>query len=181
MKKKLFIIILFVVLVITLLCLYPNIEIMKDGVIYKFQYNDDFGEFDSNHCYDESFSYNEKRDISINGWDVKKFLFFHMLVLEYKEGNMCETEYLLTESDFKRIISDAVIEENEDNINLNKLIEGKKAIVSNKRYPWNDEYHYIGFNLDGNYNEMYISRNEDGLIIIQIGNSDEGPKYIAFK
>lgn len=180
--KKVFIFVgLFIVLIIGVLCLYPNIEIMKDGVIYKFQYNDDFGEFDTNHCYDESYAYNEKRDISISGWDVKKFLFFHMLVLEYKEGNMCETEYLLTEEEFKRIISDAEIEENEDNIDLNKLIEGKEAIVSNKRYPWNDEYQYIGYNLDGNYKEMYISTNDEGLLIFQIGNSDEGPKYIAYK
>ena len=35
--------------------------------------------------------------------------------------------------------------------------------------------------LDGNYKEMYISYNEDDLLIIQVGNSDEGPRYIAYK
>ena len=70
---------------------------------------------------------------------------------------------------------------NEDNIDISELIKDKEPIVSNTRYPWNDKYLYIGYKLDGKYKEMYISYNEDDLLIIQVGNSDEGPRYIAYK
>ena len=36
------------------------------------------------------------------------------------------------------------------------------------------------YKLDGEYKEMYIFYNDD-LLIIQIGLSDEGPKFIAYK
>jgi len=66
-------------------------------------------------------------------------------------------------------------------VDLANLIKDKEAIVVNKRYPWNDNYKWIGYILDGEYKDMFISYNEEGLLIIQVGLGDEGPKFIAYK
>ena len=34
--------------------------------------------------------------------------------------------------------------------------------------------------VDGEEKEIYVNERE-GLLVIQIGNTDEGPKYIAYK
>lgn len=176
------IIVALIIIIVSGLIIYPNIEFRKDNKLYVFTYEkDNWDEWEQNQCYNESYSYNEKRDISINTWDYHEILFFRWFVLGYKEGNVCETEYVLEEEYIERVIKEAEITDNEDKVNLEKLIKGKKAIVANKRYPWNEEYKYLGYKLDGKYVEMYISNNEDGLLIIQVGNSDEGPKYIAYE
>lgn len=161
--------------------IYPTIEFKKDGKLYVMTFKEDWSEWEENMCYSESYSYNKKRDISIYNWELKARGFFKYFILEYKKGNVCETEYVLEEEYINRVIKEAKIIENKGKVKLSKLIKDKQAIVGNKRYPWNDNYNYIGYELDGKYNEMYISKNEDGLIIIQVGNSDEGPKYIAYK
>ena len=71
--------------------------------------------------------------------------------------------------------------ENNDNVDLRELIKGKKQVESNKRYPWSDEASSIYYELYGEENEMHIYTNEEGLLIIQVGNSDEGPKYLVYK
>ena len=146
-----------------------------------FEFSEDFKELDQEKCYDESYSYNKKRDISISSWDYNGFLFFKWFKVQYEEGNVCETEFILEESYIKNFIENAKIKEDSDAVNLEELIKGKEAIVANKRYHWNDEHKYISYILDGKHQEMFISVNEDGLIIIQVGLSDEGPKYIAYK
>ena len=75
---------------------------------------------------------------------------------------------------------DASPEEHEKNVNISKLIEGKHAIVGNKRYSGNDYETFIEYKLDGKYQTMYIFYIED-LLVIQVGLSDEGPKFIAYK
>lgn len=181
MKKKIIIPLIILVILITILLIYPNISFQKNKKLYIFSYKEVLSEFEENMCYDESYSYNKKRDISIYDWNTNNFLFFYLHTLSYKEGNVCATEYVLTEEELNKIINEAEIVENEDKINLSKLIKDKEPIVSNTRYPWNDEHSYIGFELEGKYKEMYISYNEEDLLIIQVGNSDEGPKYIAYK
>jgi len=108
-------------------------------------------------------------------------LFFKWFKISYKKGNVCANEYLLEESYIEDFLENAQIQSNEDKVDLAKLIEGKEAIVANKRYPWDDSSSYISYILDGKYMDMYIYTNEDGLIVIQVGLSDEGPKYIAYK
>ncbi len=181
MNKKILIITPIFIIIILILLIYPTIEIKKNNKLYYFTYSEDTSNFEDNMCYDESYAYNKKHNITINNWDYKKFLFFKLYILTYEEGNICENEYLLEESYIKKFIKKAKIKENSDNINLEKLIEGKTPIIKNKRYPWNDNYYYISYILDGEYQEMYISTNEDNLLIIQVGNSDEGPKYIAYE
>lgn len=161
--------------------IYPTIEFKKDGKLYVLTFKEDWSEWEENMCYNESYSYNKKRNISIYNWELKARGFFKYFILEYKKGNVCETEYVLEEEYINRVIKEAKIIENKDGIKLSKLIKNKEAIVGNTRYPWNDNYHYIGYELDGEYKEMYVSKNEEGLLIIQINNSDEGPKYIAYK
>lgn len=187
MKKKLIIIGVIVFVITLFICVYPNIEFYKDGYLYMMSYgkafdvSEDFAELEEEMCYDESYSYNVKRDVSFTSWEYNDFLFFKWFKIEYEEGNICATEFLLEESYINHFLESAIISEESDEVNLLELIKDKQAIVSNKRYPFNDEYKYIGYTLDGEYQEMYISINEEGLIIIQVGNSDEGPKYIAYK
>ena len=61
------------------------------------------------------------------------------------------------------------------------LIKNKTVITSNKRYPSYDNSKYIGYILDGKYMDMFITETEEGLIIIQVGLGDEGPKFIAYQ
>jgi len=188
MKRITLLIMVFVLTIVGVFVLiYPNIEFYNNNYLYMASYaknweeSEDFGELEQEMCYDESYSYNKKRDISISSWEYNNFLFFYWFKVSYKEGNVCSVEYLLEESYIERFLTQANIKDNEDKIDLAKLLEGKKAIVANKRYSLNDNRSYIGYILDGEYMEMFISINEDGLIIIQVGASDEGAKYIAYK
>ena len=188
MKKKLLLISVILLTIIgVIIYIYPNIEFYNNGYLYMMSYSnsweviEDIDELEQDMCYDESYSYNKKRNISISNWEYNNFLFFKWFKVSYREGNVCDTEYLLEESYIKHFLSQAEIKENEDKIDLAKLIEGKKAIIGNKRYPYNDNRSYIGYILDGEYKEMFISISEDGLIVIHVGASDEGAKYIAYK
>ena len=173
--------IVLVVISLAIYFIYPTIEFTKGNKLYVLTFKEDWSEWEENMCYDESYSYNKKRDISIYNWELKARGFFKYFILEYKKGNVCETEYVLEEEYINRVIKEAKIIENKDGIKLSKLIKNKKAIVGNTRYSWNDNHHYIGYELDGEFKEMYVSKNEEGLLIIQINPSDEGPKYIAYK
>ena len=185
-NKKIIIGIIFIIL-ITFLILYPNIEFYKDNHLYmmsyskSFEVSKDFQELDEVTCYDESYTYNSKRDITVSSFEYKSFLFFKWLKVEYTKGNLCEKEYLLEESYINNFLENAIINEESDEVNLQDLIKNKKAIVKNKRYPWNDKHKYLSYKLDNKYQEMYIYYNEEGLLIIQVGLSDEGPKYIAYQ
>ena len=188
MKKEILLKSGFILIIIGIfICVYPNIEFYKDNYLYMMSYSktweesEDLKELEQELCYNESYSYNKKRDISITGWEYKNFLFFKWLKISYKTGNLCDTEYLLEESYITHFLKNAEIKDNDDNINLSHLIEGKKAIVANKRYPWNDNNSYISYILDGKYMEMFLYTTEEGVVVIQVGLGDEGPKYIAYK
>lgn len=186
MNNKL-IILSIIIITLTVLLIYPKIEFYKDGYLYMMGYSspfdksEDFEELEQEMCYDESYSYNKKRNISINGWDYKGFLFFKWFKIKYVEGNVCETEFVLEESYIEHFLKNAIIDEESDIVDLANLIKNKEAIIANKRYPWNDNYKWIGYTLDDEYKDMFISYNEEGLLIIQVGLGDEGPKFIAYK
>lgn len=169
-----------ILVLILILIIYPFIEININNKIIAFSYSDDISKFEDYGCYSESYFYNEKRDISIYNYDFKKFLFFHTIIIEYKDGNVCEKEYVLEEEYINNFIDRAEIEYNEKNIDLSKLIDGKTAIVSNKKYFGNDYDTSISYILDGKHEILYIFYVED-LLVIQVGLSDEGPKFIAYK
>lgn len=175
--KKLLIIIIVTIL---FLIIYPFVEIDIGNKIIKFQYNYDISEFEEITCYDDGYSYNKKRNISITQINFKKFLFFHKITFEYKKGNICNTEFYLDESYIKDFILNAKIEYNDKNIDIKELIKDKEAITGNKRYSGNDYDTSIEYILNGKYEIMYIFYVDD-LLVIQVGLSDEGPKFIAYK
>ncbi len=131
-------------------------------------------------CYDESYTYLKDRNVSIKDIDSKKvwFLWYHKLT--FVEGNVCETEFFIDEKDFLYMITKGEVIENEDKLDLTKMIKGKKAITGNTKYSFEDDYKYIMLKVDGEEKEIYVTERED-LLVIQIGNTDEGPKYIAYK
>ena len=176
--KKIFICISLILFLFLLI--YPFIEIDTGKKIIVFGYNDDVSKYEDVSCYDESYFYVEDKDISINNFTFSKFLFFYIITLDYEEGNVCETEYLLEEEYINNFLENAVILENENNIDLSKLIEGKKAIVSNKKYFGNDYKSSIYYKLDEEEQVMYIFYVDD-LLVIQVGNTDEGCKFIAYR
>ena len=177
--KKIIIPLLLLILIIILLIL-PTFEIKTKNKLYAIRYKEDYSEFETNECYNESYYYNEKHNISLSSFNHQQILFFHFYYFDYKQGNICETEYLLEESYIKDFIENANIKYNSNNIDLKKLIEGKTAIVSNTRYSDNDYNILIEYTLNDRYETMYIFYKND-LVIIQVGLSDEGPKYIAYK
>ena len=181
MKKKILIALITVVLVISLILVaLPHIVIYGDSEVTFISYSDDISRFEDVECYDESYYYYEDLDISIHDFEVDKKGFLYFITLEYEEGNICETEYLLEESYIKKFLSDAVIEENANNIDLEQLIFNKKAIVGNIKYFGNEYNDAIYYTLDGRANVMYIFYVDD-LLVVQVGHSDEGPKFIAYK
>lgn len=168
------------VLLVVGLVIYPNIEIDTGEKLIACNYNGDFSKYDENHSYNEIYAYNEKYDVSIRTFDVSNFLFFYVISMEYVEGDARKTEFILEESYIEHFLKDAQIKENEKNIDLEKLIEGREAIVSNTRYTGNDYDYGICYKLDGKYEELWVFYVDD-LLVIQVGSPDELPKFIAYK
>lgn len=180
-NKKFCITMIVVVFVIgVLLAIYPTLEIQTEDKLIAFRYSDDISEFETELSLDENYTYYEKRDISIHSFDFKKFLFFHVLVMEYVEGNYCDVEFVLEESYIQDFLERAEIQSNESNLDIAKLIEGKEAIVGNTRYLENEYDKCIEYILDGKHETLYVFYQDD-LLVIQVGVSDEGPQYIAYK
>jgi hypothetical protein len=100
--------------------------------------------------------------------------------MEYEEGNYCDTQFVLEEDYIRDFLARAEIEENVNNLDIAKLIEGKEAIVGNTRYLGNDYENAIFYVLDGKYEELYVFYVDD-LLVIQVGSPDESPKYIAYR
>ena len=181
MKKKLLFVIIGVMAIVgILLLIYPTIEIQTDDKLIAFRYTDDITEFESEISYNESYVYYADRDISIKDYDFKKFLFFHVIIMEYVEGNYCDTQFVLEEEYIEDFLERAEIKYNDSNLDIAKLIEGKEAIVENTRYLGNDYENAIYYVLDGKYEELYVFYVDD-LLVIQVGSPDESPKFIAYK
>lgn len=178
---------IYLIIVAILLCLavcvvivYPKIEFKKDGKLYVCSFSDDFSRFEENASYNELYFYNEKHDVSLKTFDVKNFLCFYLFTFEYEEGDKRETMFILDEEYIDYWLENAKITSNSENVDVAALIEGKEAMVANKRYHGNDYNKAIFYDLDGKSDEMYIFEC-DGLTVIQVGSPDESPKYIAYK
>ncbi len=180
MKKKIWIPIIIMLVIIGLfLVIYPTVEIKTDNKLIAFRYTDDTAEFETEFSYNETYVYYEDKDITITDFDFKKFLFFHVISMEYVEGNYCDTQFVLEEDYIRDFLERAEIEENVNNLDIAKLIEGKEAIVGNTRYLGNDYENAIFYVLDGKNEELYVFYVDD-LLVIQVGSPDESPKYIAY-
>ena len=182
MKKLLKILIPVVILVAVFFAIYPTIEFEKDGQFIALRYNADISEFETDISPDERYTYYGERDISIKQFDFKKFLCFWAIIMDYEEGNLIETQYMLEEAYVVDFIANAEILENENNADVAALIEGKTAIVSGAVYSpvYYDEIQHIIYKLHGEENVMLIYQVDD-LLVIQVGHSDEGPRYIAYQ
>ena len=181
-SKKSIIISLSIILAVICLGLiaYPFIEIDTGEKLIVCSYSDDISEFEENASYNELYFYNKKRDISIKDFNFKKFMFFHVIELSYIKGDARKTQFILDETYINDWLENAVIIDNSDNIDLKNLIEGKTAIIGNKRYSTTDSKSAIFFEFNGKEDEMYIFYADD-LLVIQVGSPDESPKYIAYK
>lgn len=180
MKKKLKFIIPIIILLIIIFLTLPMFELKTNKKLYAIKYKEDYSQFETNGCYDESYYYNRKHDISIYNYKHQKFLFLNFYAFDYKEGNVCKTEYQLEESYIKDFIENATIKYNSHNLDIKSLIEGKTAIVGNSKYSRNDYEMVIEYTLNNRHETMYVFYQYD-LLIIQVGLSDEGPKFIAYK
>lgn len=182
MKNKILILSFLVVcIIIFILFLLPLIKIKNNNQIkYLTVFDHTFKYEGLPMCYNESYSYHEGWNVSIYNVSQEKILFFNLVTVSYKEGNVCETEYLLEESYIDNFLNNAEILSNDKNISLDELVMGKKAIVGNKLYLGNDYNILITYKLDGKYQEMYIFYVHD-LLVIQVGSRDDGAKFIAYE
>ena len=180
LKKIISITLAFIFICLAVLLIYPKIEFQKNGKLYACRFSDDFSEFEENASYNELYFYYEKRDISLKTFNVDKFLCFYVLSFDYVEGDARKEMFKLEESYITNWLQNAEITENPNNVDVAGLIEGKTAIVEGKRYSGNDYENCIFFKLDGKEEVMYVFES-NGLTVIQVGFSDESPKYIAYK
>lgn len=181
MKKKIIIVSIIVLFIVLLFVLIPYIKIDTGSKIIYLKYNDFIDEeYENNMCYHESVSYVKSKDISVNKINIEKKFMFYLFTLEYVNGNLCDTEYVLEERYIKNFINNAEIIYNSHNLDIEKLIEGKTAIVGNTRYTGNEYDTFIEYKLNNKYEIMYIFYKDD-LLIIQIGSPDESTKFIAYK
>ena len=162
------------------LVIYPNIVIDTGDRLIVCNYDGDFSKYEENQTLSENYCYNEEYDVSLYTFDVSNFLFFHVISMEYVEGDMRDVEFILEESYIENFLKNAEIKENPNNIDLTKLIEGKEAIVSNTRYVGNDYENGIYYILDDKHEELYVFYVDD-LLVIQVGNPDDGSRFIAYK
>ena len=179
-KRRIYIGIAVFILLAVFLLVYPRIEFITENELIALRYSDDISEFETELSLDENYMYYEKYDISIHEIDIEKFGFFYVIRMGYIEGNYCETEFLLKETYIEDFIERAVIEYNSHDVDVEALIEGKEAVVGNTRYFTDDEKMLIEYSLDDVYEVMYLFEAE-GLFVIQVGEIDEGPKFIAYK
>lgn len=179
-RKTLLIFSAIAVILVAFFVIYPFIEIDTGSSLVRCSYTGDFSEYDQNHSYNELYCYNEKHDVSIKNFEVKQFLFFHTINMDYIKGDFRKTQFILEETYINDFLENAEIYDNEHNIDLASLIDGKTAIISNKRYTGNDYNNAIYYTLGGKDGEMYIFE-KDELLIIQVGSPDELPKFIAYK
>ena len=108
MQRKLkirYILMALLLIIIILFMALPMFEFKTENKLYALRYKEDYSEFETNGCYTESYYYNEKYDISLHNFNNKKFLFFNFYSFDYKEGNVCKTEYQLEEQYIKDFIS----------------------------------------------------------------------------
>lgn len=181
MKRKWLILgIILVAFLAIVLLVYPTVEIQTGDKLIAFRYSDDITEFESEISYDESYVYYAEKDISIKNYEFHKFLFFHVIIMEYVEGNYCDTQFVLEEDYIKEFLERAEIEYNDSNLDIARMIEGKTAVVGNTRYLGNDYENAIYYVLDGKYEELSVFYVDD-LLVIQVGSPDESPKFIAYK
>ena len=168
------------VLIAMFLIIFPQTEILTENELIAFRYSDDISEFESELSVNENYMYYDKLDISIHNVDIQKFFIFYVIRMEYIEGNYCETEFLLKEEYIADFLQRAEIQYNSHNVDVAELIAGKMVIVGNTRYFTEEEKMVIEYTMDDNYGIMYLFES-DGLLVIQVGESDEGPKFIAYK
>ena len=181
MKKKVCVITtIFILFIALFLFMLPHIKIRKNNEIKYISWHDDTSRFDENSCYDEGMSYYEDWGVTVKHIEAKKKFLFYVMSIEYEEGNLCDYEFYLEEEYINNFIENAKIIYNEKKINLKKLIENKTAITGNKRYSTDEEKQVIEYTLNGEENVLFVF-NVDDLLIIQVGFSDEGPKFIAYK
>lgn len=179
MRKTIYVFIIFLLILLGLI-VYPNIEIDVDNKIIKFGYSPSVDKYENTSCFDESYFYVADKDVSIYDFDFKNFWFFHVITMKYLDGNVCAAEFLLEQEYINNFLENAIIKTNYKNIDLKSLITNKKAIVANKRYFGNDYQTFIEYVLNDEHEILYIFY-EDDMLIIQVGLSDEGPKFIAYK
>lgn len=170
-----------VVFILLFFMIVPFIKYRDNNTITYIAYKDHSFKYEEDiMCYNESYFYNKDMDISISHVEVKKYVFFYLTTIHFKEGNVCDYEYYLEEDYINNFINNAEIISNDNNIDISKLIEGRRAIVSNKLYTGNDYTNGIWYKLDGKYEELYVFYIDD-LLVIQVGSRDDGAKFIAYE
>jgi hypothetical protein len=181
MKRKVIIgIAVGIVLVGICLLLYPTIEIQTSNQMIAFRYTDYIDEFETELSSDERYGYYAEKDVSVNNYQFHKFWFFHVITMDYIDGNYCETQYQLEESYIKAFVEHAEITENDKGVDIAKLIEGKTAVVGNTRYSRTEHDAVVYYILNGKEEVLYVYYSDE-LLVIQVGDTDEGPRYIAYR
>jgi hypothetical protein len=191
MKKKGLIALAAVAVVLAAgLLIYPNITIQTEDQIIACRYSDDTSQFETEVSADECYVYWEDRDVTWSGFDVKKLGPFHIIYLETEPGNTINSKYALDPDYMDQFLAGAVIDVVEKDYkeidftldDLADLIAGKQAVEGGGRYvcPDYDAATKIYYTLDGQESFMSIFET-DGLLVIQVGYSDEGPKFIAYE
>ncbi len=207
MKKTIKISLLILLLIIMLLIVKLNskrglVVKFKDGKIISYVFSSSkINRFLENlpTCYDESYRYDKKNDITISRVEQKSKTIVNKINLKYEKGNLCDSEYILDESFISNFLDKADIEEIsyekclkgkckliKVKNNLNKLlneISKEEYIQENKNIPIKDNYEYqisVYYNMSSMSNILYIFEDNEYIILKNIDSNDH-PKVIKYK
>ncbi|MBR3755860.1 MAG: hypothetical protein IKK48_02015 [Firmicutes bacterium] len=178
------------VFIAAVLLIYPNITIQTEAQLIACRYSDDTSAFETEISADECYVYDATRNVTWSGFDVKKFGPFYVLIFETEPGNAIASKYALDPGYMDTFLARAEIELVEkdykeiafDVDDVAALLSGKTPMEAGGRYtcPDYDVATKIYYTLDGEESFMSIYET-DGLLVVQVGYPDEGPKFIAYK
>ncbi|MBR3786664.1 MAG: hypothetical protein IKJ77_09675 [Firmicutes bacterium] len=189
-KKTMTILAVAVAVIAAGLLIYPHITIQTEDKLIACRYSDDISGFETEVSPDENYTYWAERDVTWSGFHFRKFGPFYVLVFDIEEGNTIASKYVLDQEYLDAFLAEAaidVVEKDYKEIRLTTddvvaMIAGKTPLKNGGRYtcPDYDAATTIYYTLHGKENVMYIYET-DGLLVIQVGYPDEGPKYIAYE
>lgn len=130
-------------------------------------------------CYDESYFYDIKYDITYSLYEIEKKNLFNIIKIDYINGNLCENEYILNKKWLENFETVTIME---SNIDYNLLID--KLKISNREdnndiLTYDETYYVICLDEKYGYN-IYIIKIDETKLGIIFSDQNDMKKYAVY-